>query len=156
MAGLHKQSGWGVYGHAPTGYGVLGEIASDGGGGAAMRAAYTGNDVGTALELSNGRIKAAGANRPAFQANLSTECGPNSALAALDNPLINGDPNAMLHITHTDSSAAEGVAFTPVQLGVVYNPGSAIATCPGNRWLVFTETNSTMPNIIVNVLAVST
>jgi hypothetical protein len=161
VAGFHKQSGWGVYGQSPTGYGVLGEIASNGGGGAAMRAAFTGNEVGTALEVSNGRIKVAGNRRPSFRADLSTSCGSNDAYAVLDNALINGDPNAMLHITHTDSSAG-GVAFIGAfDMGVVYNdPASPVAagatTCATNRWLVFTENNGVVPNITVNVLAFST
>ncbi|HYH58924.1 MAG TPA: hypothetical protein VD790_06860 [Thermoleophilaceae bacterium] len=154
VAGLHKQSGWGVYGHAPSGYGVVGEIDTSAGGGAAMRASYAGNDVGTALELSNGRIKVAGTNRPVFQADLSTSCG--GPYAVLNNPLINGDPNAMLIITHTDSSVG-GVQFAGMPLGVIYNdPDAPVAGCTADRWLVFTETNSTMPDIIVNVLAIST
>ncbi len=155
VAGLHMQSGWGVYGQAPTGYGVVGEIASAGGGGAAMRAAYTGSDVGAALELSNGQIRVSGTNRPVFQADLSTSCGGNNAYSVLNNPLINSDPSAMLVVTHTDASTG-GVAFAGMPLGVVYNTAAnPIAGCATNRWLVFTETNSTMPDIIVNVLAVS-
>ena len=152
----HKQSGWGVYGQSPTGYGVVAEIANAGGGGAALRAAYTGSDVGTALELGNGQIRVSGTNRPVFQADLSTSCGGNNAYSVLNNPLINGDPNAMLVVTHTDASTG-GVDFAGMPLGVVYNTAAnPIAGCTTNRWLVFTETNSTMPDIIVNVLAVST
>jgi hypothetical protein len=155
VVGIHKQSGWGVFGQAPSGYGVVGEIANAGGDGAAIRAAFTGNGAGTVLELDNGRITVAGTNRPVFQADLSTSCGGNNAYSVLNNPLINGDPNAMLVITHTDTSA-NGVAFTPVQLGVVFNTSaSPIAGCTTDRWLVFTETNSTMPDITVNVLAIS-
>jgi hypothetical protein len=156
VVGIHKTSGWGVYGQAPSGYGVVGEIGINGGGGAAMRASYTGSDAGTALELSNGRIAVVGTNRPVFQADLTTSCGGNNAYSVLNNPLINGDPSAMLVITHTDTSTG-GVAFTPVQLGVVYNTAAnPIAGCTTDRWLVFTETNSTMPDIIVNVVAIST
>jgi hypothetical protein len=156
VVGVHKQSGWGVYGFAPTGYGVLGEINNDGGGGAAMRAAFTGNSVGTALELDNGRIKVAGTNRPVFQADLSASCGDNNQFAVLDNPLINGDPNAMLVITHADLSSDNGVQFAGMPLGVVYNTSAnQLGTCTTNRWLVFTGTNTAMPDIIVNVLAIS-
>jgi hypothetical protein len=156
VVGLHKQSGWGVFGQAPSGYGVVGEIANAGGGGAAMRAAFTGNGVGTALELDNGGIRVAGTNRPVFQADLSTSCGGNNAYSVLNNPLINGDPNAMLVVTHTDTSTG-GVQFAGMPLGVVYNTAAnPIAGCTVDRWLVFTETNSTMPDITVNVLAVST
>jgi hypothetical protein len=155
VAGLHQQSGWGVYGHAPTGYGVVGEIDNAGGGGAAIRAAYTGDSVGPALEISNGRIRVAGTRRPVFQADLSTSCGGNNAYSVLDNPLINGDPNAMIIVTHTDTSTG-GVQFAGMPFGVVYNTAAnPIAGCTTNRWLVFTETNSTMPDILVNVLAVS-
>jgi hypothetical protein len=155
VVGIHKQSGWGVYGQAPTGYGMVGEIASGAGGGAAIRAAVTGGGVAPALELDNGGIRVAGTNRPVFQADLSTSCGGNDAYAVLNNPLINGDPNSMLVITHTDSSVG-GVAFAPVDLGVIYNaPAAAIAGCTTDRWLVFNETNGTMPNITVNVLAVT-
>jgi hypothetical protein len=155
VAGLHKQSGWGVYGQAPTGYGVVGEIANAGGGGAAMRAAFTGAGPGTALELDGG-IRVAGANPPVFQADLSTSCGGNNAYSVLNNPLINGDPNAMLIVTHTDTSTG-GVQFAGMPLGVVYNTAAnPIAGCTTDRWLVFTELNSTMPDIIVNVLAIST
>lgn len=141
VVGVHKQSGWGVYGHAPTGYGVVGEIANAGGGGAGMRAAYTGSNVGAALELGNGRIRVS---------------GTNNAYSVLDNALINGDPNAMLVVTHTDASTG-GVQFAGMPLGVVYNTAAnPIAGCATDRWLVFTETNSTMPDIIVNVLAIST
>ena len=61
VVGLHKQSGWGVFGGSPTGYGVVGEIANNGGGGAAVRAAFMHEtQVGTALELSNGQIRVSG------------------------------------------------------------------------------------------------
>jgi hypothetical protein len=156
VVGIHKQSGWGVFGQAPTGYGVVGEIASAAGGGAAVRAAFTGNQVGTALELDNGRITVVGGNRPVFQADLSTSCGANNAYSVLNNPLINGDPNAMLVVTHTDMSTG-GVQFAGIPLGVVFNTAAApIAGCATDRWLVFTDTNSAMPDIIVNVLAIST
>jgi hypothetical protein len=156
VAGFHEQSGWGVYGHAPTGYGVLGEIASNGGGGAGMRAAFSGNEVGTALELSNGRIKVAGDRRPSFRADLSTTCGTGNFLAALDNPLINGDPNAMLHLTPTDSTDG-GIILAQVPLGVVYvTAANPVSGCPTNRWLVKSETGAQIPDITVNVLAFST
>jgi hypothetical protein len=155
VVGIHKVSGWGVYGQAASGYGVVGEIANAGGGGAAMRAAFTGTGPGTALELDGG-IRVAGDDRPVFQADLSTACGGNNAYSVLNNPLINGDPNAMLVVTHTDTSTG-GVQFAGMPLGVVYNTAaSPIAGCATDRWLVFTETNSAMPDIFVNVLAVST
>ena len=79
----------------------------------------------------------------------------NNAYSVLDNPLINDDPNAMLVVTHTDASTG-GVQFAGMPLGVVFNTAAnPIAGCATNRWLVFTETNSTMPDITVNVLAVS-
>lgn len=156
VVGIHRQSGWGVYGQSPTGYGVVAEIDNAGGGGAALRAAFAGGTVGTALELSNGGIRVSGTNRPVFRADLSTSCGGNNAYAVVDNALINGDPDAMLVITHTDSSTG-GVQFTGLPLGIVYNTAAnPIAGCTTDRWLVFTETNSTMPDIIVNVLAVTT
>jgi hypothetical protein len=156
VVGVHKQSGWGVYGQAPTGYGVVAEIENSGGGGAAMRAAFTGAGPGDALELDGG-IRVAGDNPPIFQADLSTSCGSNNQFSVLNNPLIDGDPNAMLVITHRDTSDS-GVNFAPVQLGVVYNTVASPVGggCATNRWLVFTETNGTMPDIIVNVLAIST
>ena len=156
VAGLHKQSGWGVYGFAPTGYGVNAEINNSGGGGAALRASFSGDMVGTALEISNGRIKVAGTRRPAFQADLSTSCGSNDRFAVLNNALIDGDPNAMLHITHTDTSAG-GVAFIGAfDMGVVYNtPAAPIAGCATDRWLVFNESANAMPDITVNVLAIT-
>jgi hypothetical protein len=156
VVGVHKQSGWGVYGRAPTGYGVVAEIDSGAGGGAALRAAYTGNDVGPALELDNGQIRVVGNNRPSFQADLSTSCGASSRFAVLDNALINGDPNAMLHITHTDTSVG-GVTFNGAfDMGVVYNaPAAPIAGCTTDRWLVFNEAAVAIPDITVNVLAFS-
>ena len=91
-----------------------------------------------------------------FQADLSTSCGANNAYSVLNNPLINGDPNAMLVVTHTDAST-DGVLFAAMPLGVVFNTAAnPIAGCTTNRWLVFTETNVTMPDIFVNVLAFST
>ena len=43
-------------------------------------------------------------------------------------------------------------------LGVVYTPppGHLIGGLYVGSWLAFTETNSTMPDVIVNVLAVTT
>jgi hypothetical protein len=134
---------------------VVGEIDNAGGGGAGIRAAFTGAGAGDALELDGG-IRVAGANRPVFQADLTTTCGGNNAYSVLNNPLINGDPNAMLVVTHTDTSSG-GVQFAGMPLGVVYNTAAnPIAGCTTDRWLVFSEVNSTIPDIFVNVLAVGT
>ena len=137
---------------------MVGEINNDGGGGAALRASFTRRrHVGTALELSNGRIKVERhqpARVPGGPEHLVR--APTTQYAVLDNPLINGDPNAMLVVTHTDTSTG-GVLFAGMPLGVVFNTAAnPIAGCTSDRWLVFTETNLTMPDIIVNVLAFST
>ena len=143
VVGAHKQSGWGVYGQAPTGYGVVGEIASNGGGGAAMRAAYTGSDVGAALELGNGQIRVAGTNRAAFRVSVSTTCGPADAFSVIDHPFLNGDANAMPFHTHVDTSP--GTLEQAYDVGLVYNASGAVAGCTANRWLLRNEGGASLP-----------
>jgi hypothetical protein len=116
---------------------VLGEIDNAGGDGAAMRAAFIGNGAGTALELSNGRIRVAGNNRPAFRVSVGTRCNASNDFFVIDHPFLNGDATAMPFHTHVDTSPSTLEAAFDV--GLVYNASGAIAGCTADRWLLWNE-----------------
>ncbi|HEX8086916.1 MAG TPA: hypothetical protein VF529_21710 [Solirubrobacteraceae bacterium] len=151
VAGVQKGSGWGVFGTTTgSGFGVFGRTASPGGTGVA--AAYVGSGAGDALQVSNGRFRVAGDNRPAFRHTVATRCGSSNEYSPLDNPLINGDPNAMLFVTQTQTTATTN--FLPA-LSVAYSTSIPPPACPANRWLLYNESAALPTGTQANVLAIS-
>ncbi len=117
--------GAGVAGYAGSGNGttagVFGYSYSTNAGAAGVRAEYAGSGVGTALELKNGAIRMTGAVRPAFVHTATS--GTN--VSCIDNPLTNGDPNAIVTFSH----AYGGYVTDP--LGIYYD---------GSKWCIYNET----------------
>jgi len=124
VVGYQDGAGWGVYGQTPQGIGVYGRVIggdSFGGGvlgeslGAApgVHASYSGSGAGVALQIENGAIQVSGTARAAF---VQTAVEGNLTLdsTVIDNPLCNGDPNAILIVTARHNPAAPFVYNTDV------------------------------------------
>lgn len=94
----------------------------------------------------DGAIKASGTNKFAFIHTKSASNASGSNGTVIDNPLINGDPNAILVVTHNLS--ASGVQYHNTPVGVYYD-GAA------SKWVIFTENVSAIPNgMAYNVIAI--
>jgi hypothetical protein len=93
----HDTVAWGELGRSASGqsYGVV--AGSFDPNGSAMLAQYVGTPPGTAIELQNGAMKVSGGNPTAF-VHVATELG---YITTISNPLTDGDPNAILIVTHT-------------------------------------------------------
>ncbi len=116
--------------------GVHGETSSPTASG--VEAQYSGSGIGTALQITNGAIKLAGTNQAAFvhtatTANLRMVPNPNTwgyDGTEIDNPLCNGDPNAIVLITNYQGVANQaGGLHVAVSSGVVYDTST-------QRWLI--------------------
>lgn len=120
--------GAGVAGYAGanngTAAGVFGYSYSTSAGAAGVRAEYAGSGVGTAFELKNGAMRVTGAVRPAF---IHTAVG-GSYTSCIDNPMTNGDPNAIVTFSHVWNSTYYAIPF-----GIWYN---------GLQWCVFSQVPS--------------
>lgn len=122
-------TGWAVRGVSSNdGIGVEGE--SLGGSGAGVSAKATA--VGTAL-LVEGSIGVRG-NAPAF-VHSATAGNINASRTTLDNPMTNGDPNAMLTVTPVSN---DGDPFINAPIGVSYDSGTG-------RWRIFRADGNAMP-----------
>jgi len=124
------QEGWGVRGISySNGIGVEGAATAAGGAGVSARATVTG---ATAL-LIDGSIGVHG-NKPAF---IHTVDATNVDIShtLLDSPLLSGDPNAILIVTHVSSV---GDPLITVPIGVSYDHVT-------NRWRIFRADGGPMP-----------
>jgi hypothetical protein len=88
----------------------------------------------TALDLrGNGAIRVAGAGiasqGPVF-IHRATAASISGHITTIDHPLCNGDPNAILIITHNYSADTSSTPYEPNAVGVWYN---------GSRWTVYHE-----------------
>jgi len=132
--------GVGVLGQTPgTGYGVRGVTNGSGIGvegesvaGAGAGVSAKASAAGTAL-LINGSIGVRG-NAPAF-VHTASAANINASRTTIDNPMTNGDPNAMLIVTHV-SSGADPLITAPI--GVSYDSGAG-------RWRIFRTDGNAMP-----------
>jgi hypothetical protein len=107
--------------------GVKGETSSPNGAG--VRAQYSGSGTGTALELANGTIKVSGATRAVFTHTATVANKLSSNGTDIDNPLTNGDPNALLIVTQKVNPSGNIINASPI--GVFYNTR--------NRWEIINE-----------------
>jgi hypothetical protein len=159
--GSQDGAGWGVYGTAPSGIGVRGfstsgnglvgssgtgrgvyGAASDVNGTGVM--AVGGGSAGTALSVVNGGIKVAGAGvgtaTPVF-IQLTSAANTAGNVTIIDNPLTNGDPDAIVLVTHRWTGT-----YLNHPTGVYYT---------GTQWAIFNEDLAAMPlDIPFNVLVV--
>lgn len=125
--GVVADSGWGVIGSSNGGgLGVEGRAI----GGIAISAVAP---LGTALQV-NGPIRVTG-NKPAF-VHSATADNINGPRTTLDNPMINGDPNAILTVTPVSN---DGDPIIAVPIGVSYD-GVA------GRWRIFRADGNNMPD----------
>ncbi|MDB5033913.1 MAG: hypothetical protein JWQ98_1154 [Chlorobi bacterium] len=148
VIGYQAGSGWGVYGETPSGFGVYGlttnttAVSSGVRGetfstnGIGVEAKYSGAGVGIALEVDNGAIRVAGVNKAAF-VHTTTAANKLSANGTdVDNPLCNGDPNALLFVTQKLNPS--GIIYNNSPIGVYYNTIR-------NKWEIFNEANTAVP-----------
>ena len=151
--------GDGVVGTSNTGYGVAGSSnSSDGVFGytdAVTRAgvlAFNAYSSGIALEIPNGGIKATGAGVGtatfAF-IHVSTDTNNISNSTFIDNVLTNGDPNAMLFVTHVYNPA--GVSSKQLfNLAFGMNYDSRLS-----QWSIYREDAGVMPaGVSFNVMVI--
>lgn len=112
-------------------------------GGTGLKAETIGN--GTALEIGNGALRVSGSARTAFQYIVPA----NAAVVPIDHPLTNGDPTAILFITHVVSLAsAVGSNAVMTAVGVAYDTALS-------KWVIFTENASPLvAGIKFNVLVI--
>lgn len=122
-------TGWAVRGVSSNdGIGVEGESLGGSGAGVSAKATAT----GTAL-LIDGSIGVRG-NAPAF-VHSATAGNINASRTTLDNPMTNGDPNAMLTVTPVSN---DGDPFINAPIGVSYDSGTS-------RWRIFRADGDAMP-----------
>jgi hypothetical protein len=91
----------------------------------------------TTLDLrGNGAIRVAGAGLaspgPVF-IHRATVANTSGHITTIDNPLANGDPNAILLVTHNYSADTSSTPYEPNIVGVWYN---------GSRWTIYHEDTS--------------
>ncbi len=93
-----------------------------------------------------GNVKAIGTNKFAFIHTKTSTNAYGSNGTTIDNPLINGDPNVIIVITHNLN--ASGIQYHNVPIGIYYDSVSA-------RWIIFTENSTAIPNgMAYNVIAI--
>jgi hypothetical protein len=152
VVGIAKGLGRAVYGYyadtaGGTGYGVYGYSSSTNGTGVYAQGA---NSSSAALTIGNGGIRVAGAGIGAstaafIQLTAAANIGGDSSY--INNPLCNGDPNALLFVTHNyNPPNGKTDTFFNKAFGVWYT---------GSEWAIYTEDQSAMPtNIAFNVLII--
>ncbi len=114
-----------------TGVGLAGSTVGTGTG---VRA--TGNGaLGTALDVSDGALRVSRSTRTAFQ-HTAIVANISGHATTIDHPLINGDQNAMLFITHVYNAGA--TVYEPNPTSVWYDPSIS-------RWRLITTTSSRWP-----------
>jgi hypothetical protein len=101
-----------------------------------------------ALEL-DGPLKVSGVNPTAFIHTVSATCNTSSA-SVIDNPLVNGDPNAILIVTPRGTSGG----YTATAVGVTYNPSGATCAAGADKWVIFTLDASAITALQFNVMVI--
>lgn len=123
----------GVYGRSTSGFGVVGGshtgIGVQGHGVAAGSIGVQAHHVagGTALEINNGTIKVAGAVRAAF--SVPGPFSGQNVCTSIDNPLTNGDSQALLFVTSQSRGSGLSVDYHGSSDGArwyICNPGATI------------------------------
>jgi hypothetical protein len=110
-------------------YGVVGVSLDPAG--AAMLAQYAGAGAGAAVVM-DGALKVAGANPTAFSFKaVDVECGGYCGI--ISNPLTDGDPAAMLIVTHDYTQ--DGL-YLPSPFSTWYDPGI-------NKWTIYFDDHAT-------------
>jgi len=130
VLGVNAGLGFGVKGvNTNIGIGVEGEATLAGGAGVSAKAV-----TGATALLIEGSIGVRGTTRPAF-IHTTEASNIDSSRTILDHPLLNGDPNAILIVTHVSSG---GDPLITVPIGVSYNAMTG-------RWRIFRADGVDMP-----------
>lgn len=130
VRGVIDGTGWGVQGISNSvGIGVEGLATVAGGAGVSAKS----NVASATALLVDGSIAVQG-NKPAF-VHTATAGNINVSRTTLDNPMINGDPNAILTVTPVSN---DGDPFINSPIGVSYDSVAG-------RWRIFRADGSNMP-----------
>lgn len=124
----------GVEGDSGTGIGVRGNANAAGGTGVMASGHGTGS---TALQIDNGPLKVSGANPTAL-----TVIAPTLAAQTwfyFDNPLTNGDPNAIIIVTANVTPGGAAAIYDAHPVGVFYDPSST-------KWIITNVDGAGMPS----------
>jgi hypothetical protein len=133
---------WGELGRFFTGsyFGVVGVTGDPSG--SAMLAQYIGPGAGTAINLNNGALKVSGDNPTAF-VHVATET--SGYITTISNPLTDGDPNAILIVTHTYNPPEGTSNYLTSPYSVYYN---------GSNWTIYLDDFSPILHKAFNVLVI--
>lgn len=116
---------------------------------AALHVVAGGAGTNIALRVDNGGIAVSGAGIGTGTAafiQLTSAVNIFGDSTFIDNPLCNGDPNALLLVTHCYNPPGTSAAYFNKNIGVWYD---------GSGWAIYTEDQSQMPtNIAFNVLII--
>lgn len=132
-----------VQGDTGTGVGVRGNANSDGGTGVMASGHGAGS---TALQIDNGPIKVSGAN-PTAVTVIAPTLGSQTWFY-FDNPLTNGDPNAIILVTNNITPGGAAALYDAHPVGVYYDSSS-------RKWIIENVDGGNMPSrAAFNVLVI--
>lgn len=81
----------------------------------------------------------------AFPGPTNNRCNPATDRTAIDHPLLNGNPNAIIVVTPNYGPVSTGVAPPRNPYGVYYQDVATAAGCPVGRWVLYDLTVSPQP-----------
>jgi hypothetical protein len=140
--GNSTATGYGVFGNSTAGYGVYGTTSSSTTAG--VFATTTGTGAAIALEVG-GAIKVSGTNKAAFR-HTAIAANITSNFTTIDNPLTNGDANAILLVTPV--LLPPNNQFVSFPIAVWYNAPSA-------KWTIVNQASVGFPaNASFNILVI--
>ena len=136
---------WGELGRSFTGnhYGVV--AGSFDPAGSALLAQYVGTPPGTALEIQNGALKVSGTTPTAFVQVATVSNSPAGYITVISNPLTDGDPTAILIVTHNYNPPEGGSNYLTSPYSVYYN---------GSNWTIYLDDFSSIVGKAFNVLVI--
>jgi hypothetical protein len=109
-----------------------------------MLAQYFGPGAGTAINLNNGALKVSGANPTAF-VHVATASNSSGYITVITNPLTDGDPNAILIVTHNYNPPEGTLNYLTAPYSVYYD---------GTNWDIYLDDFSAILNKSFNVLVI--
>ena len=163
-----------LVGHSNTGSAIYGSTSATGGTFAGVRGValtttsagvYAENAVitGTALNIQQGVFRVAGAgvgtDTTVFIHKVKTGAGGNicpgfNTYTVVDNPLINGNPNAILLVTPNYGNASNGVLVANGGFAVFYADNLICGAANVGHWVIFSLGAALNNNALVNVMVV--
>jgi hypothetical protein len=134
--GSQAGSGYGVYGYTPAGLGVYGYSGTGSGveaGTYSGTGVYTYSSTGSALTVGGGAIHVSGAGTNTATAafiQYATAANTSSYITTIHNSLCDGDPNAILIITHLFNAQGGPGTYVSYPYSVWYN---------GANWTIYSD-----------------